>query len=155
MDGLARVRADAAARGVPIEVVARPEADSLEAAATLLGLPPSDVVKTLVVRRHDGAFLLALVPGDRRLSWPKLRAAVGVNRLRLPEPELALEATGYARGTITPFGSTTAWPVWADRRVPGRRVALGAGAPGHSLLVDGSALVDAFSATVADITDPL
>jgi Cys-tRNA(Pro)/Cys-tRNA(Cys) deacylase len=153
--GPERVAADAAARGIPIEVVERAPAGSLEEAARIQGIEPGDIVKTLVVKRHDGSFLFALVPGDRQISWAKLRAVVGVNKLRLPEAEVALEATGYERGTITPFGSTTAWPVFADATVPGRRIAMGAGEHGRSLWVDADALIAGYDATVADITEPL
>jgi Cys-tRNA(Pro) deacylase len=153
-DGRSRVRADAAARGVAIEIVERPAARSLEEAASLLGLQPSDIVKTLVVKRSDGTFVFALVPGGRKISWPKLRGLLGVNKLQLPDASVALAATGYERGTITPFGSTTAWPVVADATIPGRRVSMGAGAHGYSLFVDADALIAAFDATVADITDP-
>lgn len=150
-----RVETDAAARGIQIEIVSRPAADSLEEAAALLGLAPSSIVKTLVVKRRDDTFLFALVPGDRQISWPKLRALVGVNKLRLPEASLALSATGYERGTITPFGSTTAWPVFADSSIVGARIAMGAGAHGHSLFVAADDMIAGFDATVADITDPL
>jgi len=153
--GRDRVMEDAAARGLEIELRARPEADDLPHAARLLGVEPGALVKSLVVRRHDGEYLFALVPGDRRISWAKLRAVVGVNKLRLPEAHLALEATGYERGTITPLGSSTAWPVYADTGVAGRRIAMGAGEHGYSLFVDGDALIESFGATVADITDPL
>ncbi|GAH58243.1 unnamed protein product, partial [marine sediment metagenome] len=53
------------ARGLRVDVVERPAANSLEEAADLLGIEPGDIVKTLVVKRHDGGFLLALVPGGR------------------------------------------------------------------------------------------
>jgi Cys-tRNA(Pro)/Cys-tRNA(Cys) deacylase len=153
LTGRSRVATDAAARGIEIEFVDRPAADSLESAAELLGISPSTIVKTLVVKRHDGTFLFALVPGDRQISWSKLRAVVGVNKLRLPEAAVALEATGYERGTITPLGSTTAWPVFADERMVGARIAMGAGAHGVSAFVDADALIAGLSATVADITD--
>jgi Cys-tRNA(Pro)/Cys-tRNA(Cys) deacylase len=153
--GRERVVADARARGLDIELRKRPEADDLPHAARLLGVEPREIVKSLVVRRHDGEYLFALVPGDRRISWAKLRAVVGVNKLRLPEPHLALDATGYERGTITPLGSTTPWPVYADTGVAGRRIAMGAGEHGYSLFVDGDALIESLGATVADITDPL
>ncbi|NNC10762.1 YbaK/EbsC family protein [Planctomonas sp. JC2975] len=152
--GRERVLEDAAARGVVVRIVERPKANSLHEAATLLGLEPSGIVKTLVVKRHDGDFLFALVPGGRKISWAKLRTLVGVNKLSLPDASLALDATGYERGTITPFGSTTAWPVFADSEVAGRMVAMGAGEHGYSAFVDGDALIAAFGATVADITDP-
>ncbi|HEX4401137.1 MAG TPA: YbaK/EbsC family protein [Galbitalea sp.] len=152
MTGRERVAADAAARGISIEFVERPQAGSLEEAAALLGTPASSIVKTLVVKRHDGDFLFALVPGDRQLSWAKLRAVVGVNKLKLPEASVALDATGFERGTIVPLGSTTAWPVYADSRIEGR-IGLGAGEHGLSAFVDAEALIAGLGATVADITD--
>jgi Cys-tRNA(Pro)/Cys-tRNA(Cys) deacylase len=152
-DGRARVAADALSRGIEIEFVHRPAADSLESAAALLGISPATIVKTLVVKRHDGSFLFALVPGDRQISWSKLRSIVGVNKLRLPEATVALEATGYERGTITPLGSSTAWPVFADERIIGMRIAMGAGEHGFSAFVDADALISGFDATVADISD--
>lgn len=156
--GRERVLADAASRGLNVEIVARPAADSLEAAAALLDLSPADIVKTLVVRRKaplPATYLFALVPGDRQISWPKLRALVGANKLALPDESLAIEATGYGRGTITPLGSTNAWPVYADSSIVGRRIAMGAGEHGFSAFVDADALVAAFDATVADLTEPL
>lgn len=150
--GRERVAEDAAARGIPIEIVERPAADSLEEAAALQGISPATIVKSLVVKRHDGTFLFALIPGDRQISWPKLRAAVGVNKLQLPSQEVALEATGYERGTITPFGSSTAWPVFADSEIAGR-VAMGAGEHGYSAWVLADDLIRGFDATVADVSD--
>ncbi|MGO4535366.1 aminoacyl-tRNA deacylase [Leifsonia sp. 2MCAF36] len=152
--GRERVTADAEARGVDIRIIERPAARSLHEAASLLGIQPSDIVKTLVVKRSDDTFVFALVPGGRKIAWPKLRSVLGVNKLQLPDASVALAATGYERGTITPFGSTTAWPVVADATIAGRTVSMGAGEHGYSLFVDADALVAAFSATVADITDP-
>lgn len=153
MTGSERMLADAASRGISVELIERPAAGSLEEAAALLGLSPAGIVKTLVVKRHDGSYLFALVPGDRQISWPKLRAVVGVNKLRLPEAALALEATGYERGTITPLGSTTAWPVFADAAIVGLRIAMGAGEQGKSAFVDADELIAGLDATVADISD--
>lgn len=149
-----RVTEAASSRGLEVEILERPEAKSLAEAARLLGIDPSDIVKTLVVKRSDDTYLFALVPGGRSISWPKLRSVVGVNKLRMPEPELALAATGYERGTITPLGSTTDWPIYADTTIVGRRIALGAGSHGHSLFVDADALIAAYGATVADISQP-
>ena len=146
------MRADAEARGIPIDIVERPQAASLEEAASVLGISPAAIVKSLVVKRHDGTFLFALIPGDRQISWAKLRAVVGVNKLQLPEASVALEATGYERGTITPFGSTTAWPVFADAAVTGR-IAMGAGEHGYSAWVEADDLIRGFDATVADISE--
>ncbi len=154
-NGRQRVEADAAARGIEIQIIERAPARSLEEAAEILGITPADIVKTLVVKRSDGTFLFALVPGDRQISWPKLRALVGVNRLKLPDAEVAFDATGYERGTITPFGSTTAWPVFADRSMAGRRVSMGAGQHGLSLFAEADAVIRSFEAKLADITEPI
>lgn len=154
-DPTARVREAASARGLTIEIRERPAANSLPEAAALLGIPPAGIVKTLVVKRSDDSYLFALVPGDRAISWPKLRAVVGVNKLQLPDPARALAATGYERGTIVPLGSTTDWPVFADERIVGQRIAMGAGAHGYSLFVDADDLITAFDATVADISQAI
>jgi Cys-tRNA(Pro)/Cys-tRNA(Cys) deacylase len=153
--GRNRVLAHAARLGIDVEVVDRPDAGSLEEAAAGLGIAPSHLVKSLVVKRHDGALLIALVPGDRQISWAKLRALVGVNKLSMPAAEVALEATGYERGTITPLGAEGDLPVYADERIVGRRIGMGGGEHGVSALVDADALVSALGATVGDITDEL
>ena len=149
-----RVLAAAAQRGLDVVVQPRPQASSLAEAAELLGLQPADIIKTLVVKRSDDSFLFALIPGDKAISWPKLRAVVGVNKLQMPAPDVALAATGYERGTIVPIGSSTDWPIYADESIVGRRIAMGAGAHGYSLFVDADALIAAYGATVADISQP-
>ena len=153
-DPLERIRDDAAAHGLTIELRERPPARSLHEAAQLLGVEPSSIVKTLVVRRSDNTYLFALIPGGRSISWPKLRGVVGVNRLSLPNADLALAATGYERGTISRIGSSTAWPIVADETIAGQRVVLGAGSHGLSLLVNADDLIRTYGATVADISLP-
>lgn len=140
--------------GLPHRVIRHGPVRSLAEAAVARGVEPADVVKTLVVRRGDDDFVLVLVPGDRTIAWPRLRALLGVSRLSMPDAETAFAATGYERGTITPFGSARAWPVVADERLRGREVTLGAGEHGVAVAVDADAMVTALDATVADVTDP-
>jgi len=140
--------------GIPHRVIRHGPVRSLAEAAAARGVEPADVVKTIVVRRGDGDFLFVLVPGDRVISWPKLRALLGVSRLSMPDAAAAKAATGYERGTITPFGSTTRWPVIADERLVGREVTLGAGEHGVAVAVEADRVAAAVEATVADVTDP-
>ena len=70
----------------------------------------------------------------------------------MPSADVALAVTGYVRGTITPLGSTHAWPVVADASLSGP-VSLGGGAHGVALTVDAGALVAALGATVEDVTE--
>jgi Cys-tRNA(Pro)/Cys-tRNA(Cys) deacylase len=140
------------AAGVAYQVIRHGPVRSLQEAADARGVEPAEVVKTIVVRRADDDFLLVLVPGDREINWPKLRSLLGVSRLSMPDAETAYAATGYERGTITPFGSSRAWPVVADASLTGRRVTLGAGAHGVAVAVDADAVIDALDAQVADVT---
>jgi Cys-tRNA(Pro)/Cys-tRNA(Cys) deacylase len=143
-----------AATGIAHRVVRHEPARSLAEAAERQGVEARDIAKTLVVRRGDGDFVFVLVPGDRVISWPKLRALLGVNRIAMPDAATAKEATGYERGTITPFGSRTAWPVIADERMRGRTISLGAGERGVALQLAADDAVAALAARWADVTDP-
>ncbi|MBO0868216.1 MAG: YbaK/EbsC family protein [Micromonosporaceae bacterium] len=143
-----------AAAGLPHRVIRYGPVGSVAEAAAARGVEVPDVVKTIVVRRAAGDHVFVLVPGDRVISWPKLRALLGVNRLSLPDAGQAKAATGYERGTITPFGATTAWPVVADERIRGREITLGAGEHGVAVAVPADAALAHLRATVADVTDP-
>ncbi|MBB2948625.1 Cys-tRNA(Pro) deacylase [Actinoplanes lutulentus] len=139
--------------GISYDVIRHGPVSSVEEAAQVQGVEVRDLVKSLVVRRAEGEYLFVLVPGDRSISWPKLRALLGVSRLSMPDAATAKEATGYERGTITPFGSATAWPVIADERTRGRTISLGAGERGVGLRVAADAAVAALKGTFADVTD--
>lgn len=143
-----------AASGLEHEVTRHGRVASLAEAAAARGLAPADVIKTMVVRRGEGDHLLVLVPGDRTISWPKLRALLGVQRLSMPDADAAFAVTGFRRGTITPFGTTVPLPIVADERVLGHRVSIGAGAHGVAATVDGDALVAHLGAQTADVTEP-
>ena len=143
------------AAGVPFEVVRTERASSAEESAALQGIPVEALLRTIVVRRGDADYVFVLVPADRRFDWPKLRAHLGVNRLSLPDADEAQAATGYVRYTITPFGSTQAWPVIADASIAGlERVAIGGGAFGVNLHLAPADLVAALSAELVDVTIP-
>jgi Cys-tRNA(Pro)/Cys-tRNA(Cys) deacylase len=154
-DGADRARKALAASGMAYEITSHGRVGSLEEAARLRGVEPSGIVKTLVVRRAEDDHLFVLVPGDREISWPKLRAHLGVNRVSMPDADTAREVTGYERGTITPFGALRALPVVADATLTGRTVSIGAGAHGVAATVGADALVAVLDAEVADVTDPL
>lgn len=143
---------DARLKGVDHRVVRHGPVRSLEEAAAARGVTPAQVIKTMVVRRAEDDFLFVLVPGDRSISWPKLRDHLGVNRVSMPDADKALEVTGYARGTITPLGSSRPWPVIADASLNGE-VSLGGGARGVSITADAGAIVDMLGAERADVTE--
>jgi Cys-tRNA(Pro)/Cys-tRNA(Cys) deacylase len=152
---MSRVRAAEAitASGLAFEVTEHGPVSSLQEAAAARGMDPEQILKSIVVRRGEGDFLFVLVPGGRTISWPKLRALLGVNRLSMPSAAEALEVTGYARGTITPFGSLAELPVIADAAIPHGAVSIGGGAHGVAFTVDSGELVRTLAAQVADVTE--
>jgi Cys-tRNA(Pro) deacylase len=140
--------------GIPHTVTRHGRVRSLAEAAAARGVDPSAIVKTMVVRRGEGDHLFVLVPGDRQISWSKLRALLGVNRISMPDADAAREVTGYERGTITPFGARTALPVVADERVVGQTISLGAGDHGVAATLAADDVIAHLGAQVADVTDP-
>jgi Cys-tRNA(Pro)/Cys-tRNA(Cys) deacylase len=151
-DQSARAIAAAEALGLDATVTRHGRVGSLEEAAAARGIEPRSLVKTLVVRVSKGDYRFVMVPGDRELSWPKLRALLGVNRVSMPDAETAKAVTGYERGTITPLGSTNAWPVVMDTGITGT-ISIGGGAHGTGLTLDADALAEAVGATRAEISD--
>ncbi|HEU4894406.1 MAG TPA: YbaK/EbsC family protein [Acidimicrobiia bacterium] len=139
---------------IPHEVVRHGPARSLEEAAAAREMSPSQLIKTMVVRRGADDYLFVLVPGDRVISWPKLRSHLGVNRLSMPDADEARAVTGYERGTITPLGSERPWPVVADSHLS-EVVSLGGGAHGVSVTLSSADLVAVLGADLIDVTEPV
>jgi Cys-tRNA(Pro)/Cys-tRNA(Cys) deacylase len=135
------------------EIIRTKPARSAEESAELQGIEIHQLLRTIVLRRAENDYLFVLVPGGRAIDWPKLRAHLGVSRLSLPDKDEATAATGYERGAITPFGSTTTWPVIADASIVGAElVAIGGGAHGVNLHVAADELISFVNAEVADVT---
>ena len=138
---------------VPYEVVRTERATSAEESARFQGIEPHQLLRSLVVRRAEADYIFVLVPTGRSIDWPKLRAHLGVKRLSLPDKDEAKDATGYERGAITPFGSSSSWPVIVDASAAGAgKVAIGGGGHGVNLNMQLDELVSHLSAEVIDVT---
>ena len=145
----------ATAAGLSFDVARTDRPSNAEESARLQGIELRQLVRTIVVRRGDGDYVFVLVPGGRQIDWPKLRSHLGVRRMTLPDAEEARAATGYERGTITPFGAATAWPVLADAMIREvDLVAIGGGAHGTNLHMATDDLLRATGAQVVDVTRP-
>ena len=97
----------AEAVGIAFEVARTERPSSAEESAALQGIQLGQLLRTIVIRRGADDYVFVLVPGGRQIDWPKLRSHLGVKRLSLPSADEARDATGYERGTITPFGAST------------------------------------------------
>ena len=141
--------------GLTFDLVRTERPSSAEESARLQGIRLDQLLRTIVVRRGADDYVFVLVPGGRQIDWPKLRAHLAARRLSLPDRDEARDATGYERGTITPFGATAPWAVIADATIRGAgRVAIGAGAHGANLHVDAEDLLRVLHADEADVTSP-
>lgn len=140
--------------GIEYRTVTIGRVASAEEAAEARGIALSQLIKTLVVRESDDQYYFVLIPGDRAIDWPKLRAHIGVSRLSMPPAQEAFAVTGYERGTITPFGATSAWPVIMDEQVlANEEISIGSGSHGTAIHLVASVCKAALSATVADISN--
>jgi Cys-tRNA(Pro)/Cys-tRNA(Cys) deacylase len=127
----------------------------IEEAAERRGIAIERILKTMVVRVADGRYVLVMVPGDRLIDWKSLRTLLGERRLSLAGEDEAYEATGFRRGTITPFGATGGWPLVIEASVAGAgEVSIGTGAEGIAVHLDADDLIAVTGGQVAAISRP-
>lgn len=69
-----------------------------------LGVPLNWVVKAMILQRSDGAYILAVIPGDRQLSLKKIGAAVQDKNVSTAEPRDVQRVTGYQVGAVSVLG---------------------------------------------------
>ncbi len=87
-------------------------------AATLLGIDPHRIFKTLIAA-VDGGLVCAVVPVASRLNLKALASAAGGRRADLADPAKAQRATGYVLGGISPLGHKSRIPVVLDSSATG------------------------------------
>ncbi|MEB3860468.1 MAG: YbaK/EbsC family protein, partial [Desulfurococcales archaeon] len=124
---------------------------SVREASEALGVPPSRIVKTIVV--VDGERTIAcIVPGDRRLDMAKLRAAVGGSP-RLATRREVRERTGYEAGGVPPSPLPDYVVVVLDERLLRVDRVYGGGGDEYTLLeFSPRDLVESGRVIVADIS---
>jgi Cys-tRNA(Pro) deacylase len=81
-------------------------------AARERGVRLSQIAKSLVVKCTNKV-VLAVVPGDRKLSLGKLARLLGEKNVRLADRQEARAATGYEIGSISPIG-VSGIEVWVE-----------------------------------------
>ncbi|MFT3855942.1 MAG: aminoacyl-tRNA deacylase [Ilumatobacteraceae bacterium] len=120
-------------------------------AAEAIGLPPGQLLKTLMVE-VDGRPGCCVLPGDRSLSMKRVAQALGGKSAAMMEPAKAERLTGYRTGGISPFGQRRAVPVVFERAgMDHAEVAINAGKRGMMLLLAPGDAVTALAAAVADL----
>jgi len=109
---------------------------SLEQAARERGLSPEQIVRSLLFRLENGGFVLVLMPGPAKVSWPKLRRRLGVTRLTTADAEVVQAITGYPPGSVSPYGLHSPMRLLADLRlIRHTTVSIGAGIPNAGVIL--------------------
>src|SRR5215831_19354052 len=101
------------AGGITFTVLQHEPVYTSEQAAAVRGVPLASGAKALVLKAGD-AFVLAVVPADRKLDSKKARTVLGSRSIRFASREEVEQLTGLQQGSIPPFGSLFGLPTWCD-----------------------------------------
>jgi prolyl-tRNA editing enzyme YbaK/EbsC (Cys-tRNA(Pro) deacylase) len=100
-------------------------------AARAIGCELGQIVKSVVLV-CDGAYVLALVPGDRRADETAVAVALGATEVRAAKPDEVVHATGFEPGAVAPFPQRAITQTLMDRSFFGHEeVWIGAGTSAH------------------------
>jgi Ala-tRNA(Pro) deacylase len=102
--------------GIAFQVLRHEPVYTSEEAARVRGTPLASGAKALICKGGH-AFVMFVVPADRKLDSHAVRRARGWKKLRFATREEVLELTGLAPGSIPPFGSLFGLPTLCDERL--------------------------------------
>lgn len=130
--------------------------ESVEKASKVCGAPPSDIVKTLIVIA-DGKPYIAIIPGDRRLSYRKFAKVVTAKSVRMAKPEEVRTLTGFDIGGVSPLSECIRrYRVVVDQNLVDKLYVWCGGGDRYSLAyVNVKDLLDILSPLIADISEPI
>jgi thiosulfate/3-mercaptopyruvate sulfurtransferase len=110
--------------------------NSLAQAALERNQQPEQVVRSIVFRMSEDQFVMVLMAGPAQISWPRLRATLGVSRLSMASEVEVLEATGYPLGAVSPFGLPGPMRILVDRNaLKPEFISLGSGLRGVAIMM--------------------
>lgn len=86
-------------------------------AATELGVPLHQVVKTIVMSTETHQTILILMHGDMEISVKQMARILSVKRITPCDPVEVHRQTGYIVGGISPLGTRNRLPVYVEASV--------------------------------------
>ncbi len=102
------------------EIVATPNAHTVEEVTAFLNVTAQDVIKTIICLA-DGKPIAALVRGDRELNLPKFTRFAGAKEVVLADAATVMRVTGAPVGFAGPVNLAEPVPIYADHELSGRR----------------------------------
>src|SRR5215204_2897674 len=144
-------------RNIPYEAKSfSPETEKGAAnVAHVLGFSERQAVKTLVFQVDTGERVLVMLGGDQNAVSGNLKKAIGSRNIKMAEPEIVKETTGYVLGSIPAFG----WQPSGFRSfleaslVKEPILGTGAGQWGEEIMITPENLIRASNAVVVNLTD--
>ena len=91
--------------------------ETAEDSAMMLGVEVARIVKSMVFSAQ-GEPLIALIPGNRRADMRAIARVFEVKKVRMADPKMVQEWTGFTVGTVPPVGHLQKIPVLMDEEVP-------------------------------------
>ena len=85
------------------EKISTPSVKTIDEVSQFLGISPSDLVKTLILRTDKGP-VAVLIRGDHEVNEVKVKNYLSVTELELADEKLVIEATGGPLGFSGPIG---------------------------------------------------
>lgn len=115
--------------------------------AQVLGLDPSEVIKTLIMQDEKARPLAVLMHGNRSVSTKNLARQIGAKSVEPCPPEVANRHSGYLVGGTSPFGLKRDMPIWVESSVLAMpRIWINGGRRGFLVAVDPVVLGDPLGA---------
>ncbi|MFH1722421.1 MAG: YbaK/EbsC family protein [Candidatus Altiarchaeota archaeon] len=140
--------------GVCYNFVDKPETIHTADAAAKTGIELNRVTKALVLLDHDKNPVLAIIPGDCKLSFVKLKEATGVKKIRLVPFEEAENYSGYPPGATPMIHHKIKMKVILDKKLMHYESIFGGGGERTKLLeLKTEDVIRLNNAIVADITE--
>lgn len=91
------------------------EQGGTSASSQALGVPETEIVKTLIMEDDSGKPLIVLMTGDRQVSTKELARTLGVKAIKPCQPKIAQKHSGYMVGGTSPFGTRARMPVYVEK----------------------------------------
>ena len=103
------------AKGIQFTLTVHEPVFTSEQAARVRGVELKTGVKAMLLVNGKKEFVLALVPGDKRIDMKKISGLAGKGRLSFAKPADVVEKTHCEPGSVPPFGNVWGVQVYADR----------------------------------------
>lgn len=144
-------------RNIPYERKSFPPETEKGAAnvAKVLGFSERQAVKTLIFEVNTGERVLVMLGGDQSAISGHLKKAIGSRDIKMADPEVVRQITGYVIGSIPAFGwQPHGFRSFLEASLLNEPIlGTGAGQWGEEIMITPENLIRASDAIVVNLTD--